>query len=328
MALPLGIDRRASAGRPDATPAATLDGVSVDIKRTPVLKDVSLGLDAGEVTVLLGPNGAGKTTLIRTLCGGLAPTRGSVRVEGRDPRRSRAARGRIGLVPQDVALYGRLTVAENLRCFAFLAGYRPVAAARQAATALHLTQLAPSADRLVSALSGGLQRRANIACALVAEPGLLLLDEPTVGLDVDARRAVHAVLRRLADEACVAILLTTHDFDEAAVLADKVIVLDRGTVLASGTPADLLHRVHGHDARVVELVLPEVADTATEALLRRDGYEPGPGRISWGKRVLAGDGPAFLDALAVRGVAVAELRVRRPSLETLYLDLLRARARP
>ncbi len=308
---------------------AVVEDLRVERGGAPVLNGVSLSLLPGEVTVLLGRNGAGKTTLIGALGGVLAPARGTVRVAGRDPRRSRDARRRIGLVPQEIALYGRLTVAENVRCFASLAGLPRADARRRSAEALDLAQLGAVADRPVSTLSGGMQRRANIACALAGGPGLLLLDEPTAGVDADARHAIHAVLRRLAGVRGTAILLTTHDFEEAAALATQVVVIDAGSVLARGTPADLLDRVHGRDAQVVELVLPEGAGEGAERLLRREGFVPGAAPAAWWKRVRGSvaAGLGVLDDLGTRGVAVREARVRPPGLETLVLDLL-ARGRP
>ncbi|MDB5456979.1 MAG: transporter related, partial [Caulobacter sp.] len=199
----------------------TVEAVSHAYGAKPVLRGVDLALRPGEIYALLGHNGAGKTTLIRTLCGRIRPDSGVVRLNGLDPARAPAARAGLGLVPQEVALYAHLTVCENLRAFAALAGVAPKAIEPAVKRALELTRTLDRAHVPIRHLSGGYQRRANIAAAIVHEPSLLILDEPTVGVDIDAREAVDAVIRGLRDLG-VAVLMTTHDLDQAGGLADRV----------------------------------------------------------------------------------------------------------
>jgi ABC-type Fe3+/spermidine/putrescine transport system ATPase subunit len=160
---------------------ATARDATVRLGGKSVLQSVSLSLRAGEISVLLGPNGAGKTTLMRSLYGGVALSGGSILIAGMDPRRESKARRRIGFVLQEVALYPRLTVRENLETFAVLAGLRRREARLGASKVLDTVGLSGAEDRLVAVLSGGMQRRVNIACGLVGAPSLLLLDEPTWG---------------------------------------------------------------------------------------------------------------------------------------------------
>jgi len=201
------------------------------------LDGVDLSVGAGRCVALLGPNGAGKTTLVGLVTGLLAAQVGSVRVCGRDPRRA-ATRRRLGVVQQVGGFPRTLTAAELVRGAAVRAG-RPAAAAAPAMAEAGISELA---GRRAGALSGGQQRRLQLAMALVGEPALLVLDEPTTGLDVEARRAFwHAVAARR--DAGTGVLLTTHHVEEAAAVADAVVVLRAGRVVAQDSPAALVDRL-------------------------------------------------------------------------------------
>lgn len=306
-------------------PVAILAGVALTLRGRRVLDGIDLALGAGETLALLGPNGAGKTSLMRLVAGRLAPDAGTVRIGGADPHRTGAARRAVGWVPQEIALYPRLTVAENLSVFAQLAGL-PRRERREAVEgALDLAELAPLAHRVVSTLSGGYQRRANIAAGLIGRPSLVLLDEPTNGVDLAARAAIHAVLLRLRERG-TAILLATHDFPEAERLADRVAFLAQGRIVREGRLADLLARLRtGPPER--ELILDAPPDAAAELVLRRGGFSPaGASGLRWRTSERAGlDGAALLGTLRAQGVPVGEVRVRSPRLETLYVEALRPR---
>ena len=206
---------------------------------TQALAGVSLSVAEGEIVALLGPNGAGKTTLVRSVTGLIKPTGGMVTVAGDDPARA-AVRKHIGVVQQDVGFPRTLTVSEVVEGAAARAGVDP-AAAESAITELGLDSLR---KRRGSDLSGGQQQRLQLAMGLVADPVLLVLDEPTVGLDVSARRAFWATMteRRRGG---AGILLTTHIVEEASEVADRVVVLDRGVVVAEGTPGELKRTLPG-----------------------------------------------------------------------------------
>jgi ABC-2 type transport system ATP-binding protein len=203
--------------------------------------DVSFDVAPGQVTALLGPNGAGKTTIVEILAGLLAPSSGSVRVLGADPapggRPSRAWRARIGLVLQSVSLDPQLTVAEALRLFARLYP-RPF----PVAYVLDVIDLAGDAATRIGALSGGQRRRVDLALGIIGRPELLFLDEPTTGLDPEARRQLWSVIESLAADGST-VLLTTHYMDEAQHLAGRLIVLAAGRIVADATPGQL--RAHG-----------------------------------------------------------------------------------
>lgn len=293
-----------------------------------VLDGVDLALAPAETVALLGPNGAGKTTLMRLLAGRLRPDTGRIRVAGRDPHADRAVRAAIGWVPQEIALYDRLTVAENLGVFASLAGVPRSGRRAAVAAALALAEIEPVAGRLVGQLSGGYRRRVNLAASLMNRPPLVLLDEPTQGVDLAARAAIHAVLQRLGAEG-TAILIATHDFAEAERLAHRVAFMSRGRIVREGVLAAMLADLRTEPPER-ELVLAGAPEPVAEMVLRRAGFAPHEGGLVWraAERGAGLDGAALLGHLRAKGVPVSELRVRAPGLEALYLDALKPRAIP
>lgn len=310
--------------RSDAPPLVSVEGAALAYRGRPALRGLDLTLVRGTTLALLGPNGAGKTSLIRLLAGRLAPDAGSVRILGGDPHADRATRKRIGFVPQEIALYPRLTVAENLDVFARLAGLKRGERRGAVSAAIGRCALAEVAGRLVATLSGGYQRRVNIAVSLLSEPDLILLDEPTQGVDLDARASIHAVLAGLRAGGA-GLVISTHDFSEAERLADRVAILADGQIRLEGA-LDALMRPLEAAPPEHEAVLESPPDAAAEAALRRSGFSPltGDARFWRADHGAAGglDGAALLAALRISGVPVAEIRVRRPGLETLYRDSL------
>jgi ABC-2 type transport system ATP-binding protein len=216
-----------------------LDHVTKRYRSLVAVDDLSLATAPGEVFGLLGPNAAGKTTLVGMAAGLLAPDAGSVEITGlgrpTDPR----VRARIGIAPQSVALYDELTGTENLTLFGRLYGLRGSALRENVNRALAFTGLTERAGQRVRTYSGGMKRRLNIAAALVHRPAVVLLDEPTVGVDPQSRNAIFDHIRALRHEGCT-VLLTTHYMEEAERLCDRVGVLDHGRLLAVDTVEALL----------------------------------------------------------------------------------------
>jgi ABC-2 type transport system ATP-binding protein len=301
-----------------AEPILTVAGAAHAYGGKPVLRGVDLTLRPGEIYGLLGPNGAGKTTLIRAICGRIRPDGGEVLLNGRDPARVPAARAGLGLVPQEVALYPNLTVAENVQTFAALAGTPRKAMAAAVRRALDLTRTLDRAQEVVKHLSGGYQRRVNIAAAIVHEPSLLILDEPTVGVDIDAREAVDAVIRDLRDLG-VAVLMTTHDLDQAGALADRVGFLREGEMVLEGRPQALVAEAFG-DRKEILVHLAQAAAPADQARLAKAGLEPTPHAQVWTRLDAGGHAAAGrLDRrLREMGLTPREIRVREPSLANLF----------
>jgi ABC-2 type transport system ATP-binding protein len=285
-----------------ATKAAALDGVSLE-------------LASGEIYALVGRNGAGKSTLAKAAIGALALQSGSVRVLGGDPAKDRAIAGAIGVAPQEIALYGHLTVAENLDAFATLAGVRH-GRAEAVAAAMAATACTPRAGTRIDQLSGGWRRRANLAAAIVHRPRFLVLDEPTEGLDTQTRMALRRLILDLKTDG-TAILLISHDADDVRALADRVGVLDAGRLVAEGSPADLMAQAFGGQQDLV-VRLNGPAGAAEKVLLRR-GLAASEDGLVWSG--LALEAPALasqLDrALRKLGVAAAEISVRQPGLDAL-----------
>jgi len=214
---------------------------------------VSFEANAGEILGLLGPNGAGKSTTVSMLCGLLAPDRGEVTIAGEavGPD-AHAAKRRIGLVPQEIALFEDLPATANLELFGALYGVAAEALRERAREALALVGLADRARDKPASFSGGMKRRLNLACALVHDPDVLLLDEPTVGVDPQSRNAIFDNLESLRTRG-KALVYTTHYMEEAERLCDRIAIVDHGKVIASGTREALRARGTGSSRRRLEI---------------------------------------------------------------------------
>jgi ABC-2 type transport system ATP-binding protein len=224
---------------------------------TRAVNDVSFEVLAGEIYGLLGPNGAGKTTTISMISGLLRPDGGKVLVDGRDFWSDPASAQKImGVVPQEVALYDELSGRENLEFWGRLAGLRGKEARIRAGEVLEALALADRAKDAIKKYSGGMKRRINIGCALMHRPKLLLLDEPTVGIDPQARANILEFVRKLGAEG-TAILYTTHYLEEAETLCSRIGIIDQGKLLAEGTLPELQKRLGGDRLFVLEGNLQE-----------------------------------------------------------------------
>jgi ABC-2 type transport system ATP-binding protein len=283
---------------------------------------VSFGCQAGEIFGLLGPNGAGKTTTISMIAGLLPPDAGKVRVDGLDIAKNPAeVKRRLGMVPQEIALYEDLTATENLDFWGGIFGLSGRALASRRDELLEILGLADRATDRVREFSGGMKRRLNLALGLVHKPGLVLLDEPTAGIDPQARLKILAVVRELvADGASV--LYTTHYLEEAESLCDRLAIMDKGEVLASGTIGELKRELG--EGSVITLTGIDRVDTLAAIAERTQGMsvlELGEERAMLGVAGgAAGLGPA-LEALYGGGLTPAQVQIKEPSLEDLFIKL-------
>jgi len=232
-----------------------MDKVSVAYGSKTVFSDLSLSIQRGDVYALLGPNGAGKTTLVRTILGRVKASQGTI-VTG--------SRG-VGLVPQDIALYPRLTIRENLMAFGVFSGLARKDVQQRVAELVDLFDFSERSDQLVSELSGGWQRRVNLAAAVLNHPALLILDEPTVGVDKSAREGLHALLRKLVNSG-TSILMTTHDFAEAETLCTHVLFMKDGRSIAQGAIVDLLETTFKGQCVVSVEMRPETSASGLDIL--------------------------------------------------------------
>ncbi len=283
---------------------------------------VSFSIAAGETYGLLGPNGAGKTTTISMICGLLRRDGGEVLVDGRPIDVSATdAKAAIGFVPQDLAIYPDLSARENLRFFGRLQRLSGKALEARIGEVLELIGLADRADERTDKFSGGMKRRLNIGIGLLHGPKLLVLDEPTVGVDPQSRNAILSSVADLESEG-LAILYTTHYMEEAERLCDRIGIIDEGRIRAEGTRRDLVGLIGGKDR--VTLVAggnlaPAVA--ALGQLERVEGVTAGDGRIellvSEARSLL----PRILERAAATGLTVRSVEVVEPDLEAVFLHL-------
>ena len=314
-----------SAATGEAPPVLDVRGLEVSYRDRQVLKGLDLSIEKGAVVGLLGPNGAGKTTLIRTICGRVRPDHGSVSIEGR-PNRQRASLNRLGLVPQEIGLYPHLTVRENLEAFARLSGLDAASSREAVDWALDVARLSTRSGDRIAILSGGWKRRANIAAAILHNPALLILDEPTVGVDVDARHDLHELIGQLAREG-MGVLIATHDLEQAETICSRVGFLLDGRIELTGSPQELIDAHFGTEA-VIVIELRQVPTDAQRAALTRAGFTPSNAAMSWTIYGKADD--AVVSNLSVRldrlGINAREIRHRKPGLDTLFLKLARQSA--
>ncbi len=300
------------------------EGLCRSFGSLPAIRDVGFSVGRGRSFALVGPDGAGKTTTMRMLCGLLAPDSGSVRVFGRDPR-SRPAKDRMGYLSQRFSLYADLSVDENIAFFAEIHGVRNYDERRD--RLLEFTRLAPFRDRAAGKLSGGMKQKLALACSLVHGPDLLLMDEPTTGVDPVSRREFWEILGSLLAEG-LALVVTTPYMDEAE-RCDEVALMSRGTLLARGSPADL---EAGFPYRILEVPCPD-ARGAARALAGVPGVSE---TQTFGDRVDVlvgdaggdggGDAGTLAAALDAAGIPHGTPRALSPSLENLFVHILGSEA--
>ena len=305
-----------SAPAPAAPIAVSVQSLSKRFGRTLALDEISLDIQAGETFALLGPNGAGKSTLMGILCTILQADSGTATVLGFDARRQPLqVRRQLGVVFQEPSLDNRLTVEENLEFHGLLYDV-PQALRRQRITdLLAMVELSDVRQRLVRTLSPGMRRRVEIARALVHDSRVLILDEPTVGLDAQSRDRIWEYLAEARRQRDLTMIVSTHYIEEVDA-CDRVCVVDHGKVLALDTP-DALRDRHGH-----EIIRVRPRDAATETAILGDHAQAS--RLASGEIAIPspGSSEAMIDALLSRhGNSIRNLSFERPSLETVFLNL-------
>jgi ABC-2 type transport system ATP-binding protein len=284
------------------------------------LRGVSFAVRPGEIVGLLGPNGAGKTTTLSILSTVLAPDNGVVRIAGRSPRDEPGLRRRLGLVPQSLALYPTLSALQNVRHFARMQGLARRDASDAATRTLDLVGLAERSHDTARTLSGGMQRRLNLACGIVHRPTVLLLDEPTVGVDLESRERILGLIRGLRDDGA-GVVYSTHYMEEAERLCDRVFLIDDGTLVADGTVEALIARA-GARPRMEITCRGRVPESAWAGLdgVREVGESRGEGRLTLEMASLAQAAP-LLEHVQAAGVAVLDFSLHSPNLADAFVAL-------
>lgn len=287
------------------------------------VNEISFHVDAGETFGLLGPNGSGKTTTMSMIAGILGADSGSIRVGGQPVGPTQhGAKGQIGLVPQDIALYEDLTTRENLDFFGRLQNMDGARRKARIEQVLEIVGLRDRADDRVDEYSGGMKRRANIAVGLLHEPSLLILDEPTVGVDPQSRNQILDSVEHLGQSG-LSVIYTTHYMEEAERLCDRVGILDHGSLLAVGSQRELVSRVGQEDRIVVSGVFTDQTEIAVGEVMTLDGVRS-VDVTSVGLELNVSDASAILvaalAALSPHG-EVQGVEIREPNLEAVFLSL-------
>ncbi len=297
-----------------ATPALEVVSLWKKYGNNQALSGASFAVAAGERLALLGPNGAGKTTLIRSMCGRVRPDEGQVMLFGRSIRDPDVLM-QLGVVPQDLAIYLDLTAKENLECFGQLHGLRSRRLRERVSWALKWIGLEDRANELTSRFSGGMKRRVNIACGVLHRPNILLLDEPTVGVDPQSRQRIFDMLDELNQQG-TSIVLTTHHLDEAETRSDRIVIIDHGKVVADGT--------------IEQLIATTIGARREVAIETRGILVAAPPGLEWNSARnrfvcfvdnVVEELPQILERIQQVGATITDLEVHQPNLHHVFLHL-------
>jgi ABC-2 type transport system ATP-binding protein len=305
---------RARAGHDDALPLR-VEGARKSYGTTAALAGVSFDVRPGELLGLLGPNGAGKTTAIRAIAGRVTLDAGSVQLFGRTltPRDPRVE---IGVVPQELAIYPKLTARENLEVFGELSGAGGQALKARVEWALEWSDLKDRANEPTLRFSGGMKRRLNIACSLLHSPRIVLLDEPTVGVDPQSRERIYEMLGAL-QKSGVSVVLTTHHLEEAELRCQRILIIDHGRIVASGTLDELVRSTLGGTRSVhIALDAPWPAAAPAGARVGEDGRS-----IHAELPDLGASLAALIDAVGRAGRSVTDVKLTRSTLHEVFIAL-------
>ena len=307
-----------------------VDSVTKRFKDTVAVDNVSMNVARGALIGLLGPNGAGKSTLTKMLCGMINPTSGTIRVGGYNIQDdSMKVKELLGVVPQDIVLYDYMNARENLAFFGRLYGLSGGRLKKRIEELLKFTQLDEKAvKRHISTYSGGMKRRVNIAAALLHEPQVLLLDEPTAGLDPKNRLALWDIIHRLNKDGKT-IVLTTHMMDEAEELCNQVAIMDKGRIIAFGSPTQLIRKVKMENT--ITVVPDKVPPKLTEAVQKISGVKNSYVTYDESEKLetlkviteKAEDIlPDVVSAISSEGAKILSVQLSRVTLEDVFITLM------
>lgn len=299
-------------------PVLTVTGATKRFGETMALDQAGLALHRQERLALLGPNGAGKTTLVRAIAGRVRLDQGEISLLGAlidGPRdESSGVRSRLGVVPQEIALYPLLTARENLQCFGELQGLRSAVLRERISWALDWTGLEDRADEPIKRFSGGMKRRLNIACSVLHRPDVVLLDEPTVGVDPQSRVRIWEMLEQLRRDGASQ-LVTTHQLDEAQQICDRIVIIDHGKVIAAGTLPELIEQTVGTQRRVT-VTLAGDAPPALKSVFDLEGQ-----RLVRQVQDIGRQLPDLLKQVTAAGGMITDVQISAPTLQAVFIHL-------
>jgi ABC-2 type transport system ATP-binding protein len=301
---------------PSSSPPLMIESLIKRFGQVTAVDGITLHLQPGECLGLLGPNGAGKSTLIRSITGRVIPDSGSVSVFGA-PASSTAARNALGWVPQDLALYRRLTCRENLESFGRFHGMARAALQPAIAWCLAWAALEDRASEPVKNLSGGMMRRLNMAAGLIHRPKLVLMDEPTTGVDPQSRNRIFEMIEKLRAEG-MSIVYTTHYMEEAERLCDRIAIVDRGRIVAQGSREELVHQAFASRSQVLARFAGP-ADRIAAWVEQRSGHyvdSTAQFTVEHPTEIVG-----LLEAAAQAGLELTDVSLRKPNLESVFLHL-------
>ena len=289
---------------------------------TNILKDVNLTLYAGEIYGLLGANGAGKTTLMKAISGRLELDAGEISVNSENPTFNQRLRSFVGYIPQDIAIFPYLTIRENLEIFGILSGVSKASIAPVVENFLTKASLQARSNQLCRDLSGGYQRRVNICASILNSPPVIILDEPTVGIDVDARDAIHWLLRDLSENGA-AIMISTHDLDQAQLLCDRIGILSNGVIAVEGVPKKLISDYFGNYKEIVFILESELTHIEIQSLynIGLNATQSTMVWLGWSEQ------PNFdivekSHNIEQAGIKIKEIRIHSPDLSSLFKNII------
>jgi ABC-2 type transport system ATP-binding protein len=313
---------------PAQEPIITVRGLTKRFGDLMAVDNLNFEVHEGEIFGFLGPNGAGKSTTLNIICSLLSYDKGKIQIAGFDlAHDARKIRALIGLVPQEIALFDNLTAKENIAFFAGLYGMKGRELREAVAEALAFVGLTEHAKKRVGRMSGGMKRRLNIACGIAHRPRIIILDEPTVGVDAQSREHIMSSIRTLRDRGTT-IIYTSHYMPEVQEICDRIAIIDRGVLVASGTEDELLEVVT--DVRAITVQTGALSDVAREALIARLGVLPDVRRAVFDEEgdllridvaLSLSDITPLLNAFVEQGVRTEAINSEPPNLEATFLAL-------
>ena len=285
------------------------------------IDNISLEIQEGEIYGLLGPNGAGKSTAIAIICGLLKPTSGEIKILDVDVTKSmRGQNKKIGYVPQEIALYSEFTAYENLKFFGELYGLRGIKLKEKIEYALEFTGLLEQSKKIVGKFSGGMKRRLNIACAIMHEPKIVIMDEPTVGIDPQSRNLILEAVKKLNKKGTT-IIYTTHYMEEISAICTKIAIMDHGNIIVTGTEEELKSLISDFNVLEVEIIGDNFNIDGINDVIGVTKFEVKENKVSIFSEKEVSNLNKIIEFLGDRDIKISNIGFKDITLETVFLSL-------